>query len=329
MATTVGSHSVAAFVNPSNGDALDATVVKGNDNTLRTAYVNHDADTGIHVQSSALASRPAAGTAGRKWMTTDGGVKLWYDTGSVWEEVAYVPATGTASLTDVTISGSLTVDTTTLVVDNSNNRVGVGTATPGVALDVVGTTRTSNGLTVTAGGATVTAGGLTVSAGGIAVTGNSTIAGTLGSLTGVTVSGTVTATTFSGSGASLTNLPAAELTGTLPAISGANLTSLNASNLSSGTVAVARLPTTFTSALTIDPGVNQLALTIAKGCNITFTTNSGAAASRPAFIFASDYNGTGANTPPALGSSIIAGSSWVWLRVEYVAGQTGYIPILV
>ena len=40
------------------------------------------------------------------------------------------------------------------------------------------------------------------------------------------ISGVVTATTFSGSGASLTNLPAANLTGTLPAISGANLTSL-------------------------------------------------------------------------------------------------------
>ena len=43
---------------------------------------------------------------------------------------------------------------------------------------------------------------------------------------GVTISGTATATTFSGSGASLTSLPAANLTGTLPAISGANLTSL-------------------------------------------------------------------------------------------------------
>ena len=42
------------------------------------------------------------------------------------------------------------------------------------------------------------------------------------------ISGVVTATTFSGSGASLTNLPAANLTGTLPVISGANLTSLPA-----------------------------------------------------------------------------------------------------
>ena len=41
-------------------------------------------------------------------------------------------------------------------------------------------------------------------------------------------SGIVTATSFSGSGANLTSLPAANLTGTLPAISGANLTNLPA-----------------------------------------------------------------------------------------------------
>ena len=39
-------------------------------------------------------------------------------------------------------------------------------------------------------------------------------------------SGIITATTFSGSGASLTSLPAGNLTGTLPAISGANLTNV-------------------------------------------------------------------------------------------------------
>ena len=51
------------------------------------------------------------------------------------------------------------------------------------------------------------------------------------SQTGVNVTGTCTATTFSGSGASLTSLPAANLTGTLPALSAANLTSIPAANL--------------------------------------------------------------------------------------------------
>ena len=45
---------------------------------------------------------------------------------------------------------------------------------------------------------------------------------------GARFSGIVTATTFSGSGANLTSLPAANLTGTLPAISGTNLTGLTA-----------------------------------------------------------------------------------------------------
>lgn len=50
------------------------------------------------------------------------------------------------------ISGNLTVDTTTLFVDATNNRVGVGTITPTVALDVVGTVK---GDTLVVGGQTL------------------------------------------------------------------------------------------------------------------------------------------------------------------------------
>lgn len=46
---------------------------------------------------------------------------------------------------------------------------------------------------------------------------------------------------WSADGSALTNLPAANLTGTIAAISGVNLTNLNASNLASGTVPLARL----------------------------------------------------------------------------------------
>ena len=78
---------------------------------------------------------------------------------------------------------------------------------------------------------------------------------------GLVVTGVSTATTFSGSGASLTSIPAGNLTGTvadaristltasklsgaLPAISGANLTNLDASDLASGTIPDARFPAT-------------------------------------------------------------------------------------
>ena len=49
-------------------------------------------------------------------------------------------ASGTATLASATITGDLTVDTSTLVVDATNNRVGVLTASPrsGFALDVLG-----------------------------------------------------------------------------------------------------------------------------------------------------------------------------------------------
>jgi len=98
MATTVGQHTCASFSTPQRGDSLDANVVRGNDNTLRSAYVDHDADPGIHVQSSALASRPSAATAGAgaKWITTDntGALpsRLWYSDGSAWHEVSSTQA---------------------------------------------------------------------------------------------------------------------------------------------------------------------------------------------------------------------------------------------
>ena len=61
------------------------------------------------------------------------------------------------------------------------------------------------------------------------VGGGSTITITgIASVTGsISVASSVTATTFHGSGANLTSLPAGQLTGALPAISGANLTNLN------------------------------------------------------------------------------------------------------
>ena len=49
---------------------------------------------------------------------------------------------------------------------------------------------------------------------------------------GINVTGVTTATSFSGSGANLTSLPAGNLTGTLPAISGANLTGISSGEYS-------------------------------------------------------------------------------------------------
>ena len=87
--------------------------------------------------------------------------------------------------------------------------------------------------------------------------------------------GVVTATTFSGSGASLTNLPAANITGTLPAISGANLTNLDASDLASGTVPDARFPATLPAVS--GANLTGIAVTEAPVTDFTITANSNSA----------------------------------------------------
>ena len=59
------------------------------------------------------------------------------------------------------------------------------------------------------------------------------------------------ATMPASSAANLTNIPGANITGTIAAVSGANLTSLTATNLSSGTVPTARLGTGTASSSTV------------------------------------------------------------------------------
>jgi hypothetical protein len=50
---------------------------------------------------------------------------------------------------DLTVSGDAAIDTTTLVVDSTNNRVGIGNASPATALDVTGVI-TTDGMTTSA-----------------------------------------------------------------------------------------------------------------------------------------------------------------------------------
>ena len=123
-----------------------------------------------------------------------------------------VPRDGTFSR-NVSIAGTLTYEDVTNVdsigLVTARNGIEVG-ASPGVAASIsVDGNAIFSGIT-TIGSKEVGA-GITLSPDGD------------GFYTGV-----VTATTFSGSGANLTSLPAAQLTGALPAISGANLTGIEA-----------------------------------------------------------------------------------------------------
>ena len=122
-----------------------------------------------------------------------------------------VPRDGTFSR-NVSIAGTLTYEDVTNVdsigLVTARNGIEVG-ASPGVAASIsVDGNAIFSGIT-TIGGNVKVGTGVTLSPDGD------------GFFTGVT-----TATTFSGSGANLTNIPAANITGTLPAIDGSSLTGI-------------------------------------------------------------------------------------------------------
>ena len=128
--------------------------------------------------------------------------------------------------------------------------------------------------------------------------------------TGVHISGIVTGTTFSGSGASLTSLPAAQVTGTLPAISGANLTNLTAGNLT-GTIADARFPATL-------PAASAANLTSIPAANVTGTL--------PALTAANLTNIPAANLVGVCTSGLTKTGgfgSTGWTHVDYTSIGTG------
>ena len=92
--------------------------------------------------------------------------------------------------------------------------------------------------------------------------------------TGVDLAGIVTATTFSGSGASLTSLPAAQLSGTLPAISAANLTNVPAANITGTLPAISAANLTNIPAANVTgtlPAISAANLTNIPAANVTGT----------------------------------------------------------
>ena len=153
MAETVGQHTIAAITAPVNGQPQDANVVRGNDNTIRVGHNSHDSDPGIHVQSSTYDARPAAGSAGRKWITQqDGRFELWYDDGSRWHNVSSGLVLVDA-LADSTLTAGKIVKLTGFDSGQSLPRVDITSAATDVAFGMVLRNVSSGGVAsiVTAG----------------------------------------------------------------------------------------------------------------------------------------------------------------------------------
>lgn len=109
MAELTGSWAVGAFTEPQDGESpISADDVRANDNAVRGGFNSHDADSGLHLQGSILGARPSAGTAGRKWFTSDT-KQLFRDNGATWDEADYLNLTNGGTVAGAaTFTGGLT-----------------------------------------------------------------------------------------------------------------------------------------------------------------------------------------------------------------------------
>jgi hypothetical protein len=95
------------------------------------------------INSNTFANRPAAGQTGRLFVSTDT-FEIYRDNGSTWDLIggpgsSTITGTGTATQVAYFTSSQAIGSSANLYWDNTNTRLGIGTSTPGVRLDVHGT----------------------------------------------------------------------------------------------------------------------------------------------------------------------------------------------
>jgi len=93
----VSQHQAVPVVIPVAGDGLASAVPRATQTATIASYNDHDADGTIHALSGTLAQRPAFGTAGRKYTTTDSPRQVWLDTGTAWVQLDYASSSVTNS----------------------------------------------------------------------------------------------------------------------------------------------------------------------------------------------------------------------------------------
>jgi len=94
--------------------------------------------------SDLTANRPTAGIVGRIFIATDSPYGVFRDNGTGWDQVAGsggggISGSGTATQVAFWSTSSSISSSSNLYWDNTNGRLGIGNATPGVTLDVHGT----------------------------------------------------------------------------------------------------------------------------------------------------------------------------------------------
>jgi hypothetical protein len=116
---------------------IGASPNDGTGTPLRTSfdYTNQNF-TEIYTALGGGVALPGATT---QVIFNDGGTNLAGDAGLVYNKTTdALTVAGLVTAGSATITGALTVDTTTLKVDSTNHRVGIGTASPGNLLHVQG-----------------------------------------------------------------------------------------------------------------------------------------------------------------------------------------------
>ncbi len=95
------------------------------------------------INSNTFANRPAAGQTGRLFVSTDT-FEIYRDNGTTWDLIggpgsSTITGTGTATQVAYFTSSQAIGSSANLYWDNTNTRLGIGTSSPGVRLDVHGT----------------------------------------------------------------------------------------------------------------------------------------------------------------------------------------------
>jgi hypothetical protein len=142
-AALTGDVTAAANSNATTIAADAVTSAKILDGTIAAADLAADAVTSAKIVDATVANADlAAGVGG-----------IYKGSGSLAGNTTVTAGTNTLAITSSATTGTshFTVDGTTLNVDAANNRVGIGTATPGAALDVNGEARATRLLAYGAG----------------------------------------------------------------------------------------------------------------------------------------------------------------------------------